>query len=95
MANKQNVIWIDPNVDNIENTQYSEEIKSINKKLIKFEPFKNIDKAIDYMKTIKFDETKVIISSKLYYDFVKEFKDNINDMCISPKIIIFTRDKEK
>ena len=97
MENNQNqyIIWIDRNVDNPENTKYSDEIKSINKELIKFKSSKNIDEAIGYMEKIKFEETKVIISGKLYYEFVKQFKENINDMYVSPKIIIFTMDKEK
>ena len=94
MANNQYAIWIDQNVDNPENTEYSKELKSIDP-LLEVEVFKEIDKAIKYMKTIKFDQTKVIISSKLYSEFIQNFKDNIRDMCVAPKIIIFTMDKEK
>ena len=94
MANKQYTIWIDPNIDNTENIEYSEELKLISP-LLKVELFKEIDPAIKYMKTVEFDQTKVIISGKLYYEFVKKFKENIRDMCVAPKIIIFTMDKEK
>ena len=47
------------------------------------------------MKYIEFQETKVIISGRLYNEFVKKFKENIIDMCVAPKIIIFTQNKEK
>ena len=94
MANNQYAIWIDQNVDNPENTEYSKELKSIDP-LLKVEVFQEIDKAIKYMKTIEFDQTKVIISSKLYSEFIQKFKDNIRDMCVAPKIIIFTMDKKK
>ena len=94
MANNQYAIWIDQNVDNPENTEYSKELKSIDP-LLKVEVFKEINKAIKYMKTIKFDQTKVIISSKLYSEFIQKFKENIRDMCVAPKIIIFTMDKKK
>ena len=47
------------------------------------------------MKYIEFQETKVIISGKLYSEFVKKFKENIIDMCVAPKIIVFASNKEK
>ena len=56
---------------------------------------KNLDKAFEYMKYIEFQETKVIVNDKLYPEFVKKFKENIIDMCIAPKIIIFARNKQK
>jgi len=87
------IIWIDENVDNEENTQYQKELESIH--LLKYRLFKEIDKAIKHMKFIEFEETKVIISDKLYSEFVNKFKENIVDMCVAPKIIIFTKDKEK
>ena len=30
------------------------------------------------------------MSGKLYFEFVKSFEDNILDICIVPKIVIFT-----
>ena len=86
-------IWIDKNIDNEENNQYIKELESIG--LLGFRFFKEIDKAINHMKYIKFLETKVIISGRLYSEFVKKFKENIIDMCVAPKIIIFTKNKEK
>ena len=32
---------------------------------------------------------------KVYSEFVNKFKENIIDMCVAPKIIIFTKNKEK
>ena len=46
------------------------------------------------MKYIEYQETNVIVSGKLYHEFVKKFKENIIDMCVAPKIIIFTKNKE-
>ena len=86
-------IWIDENIDNEENTQYVKDLESI--ALLNFRLFKEVDKAINHMKYIEFQETKVIISGKLYSEFVNKFKENIIDMCVAPKIIIFTKDKEK
>ena len=63
--------------------------------LLSFRLFKEIDKAINHMKYIEFKETKVIISGRLYNEFVKKFKENIIDICVAPKIIIFIKNKEK
>ena len=93
MVNMFYTIWIDENIDNEENTIYTKELESMG--LLSFRLFKEIDKAINHMKYIEFQETKVIISGKLYNEFVKKFKENIIDMCVAPKIIIFTKNKEK
>ena len=93
MINMSYTIWIDENIDNEEYTKYSKELESMG--LLSFRLFKEIDKAINHMKYIEFQETKVIISGRLYKEFVKKFKENIIDMCVAPKIIIFTKNKEK
>ena len=85
------VIWIDPNIDNKENQQYSKRLKSISN----FKGYKNIHDALEYLKTIKFEETKIILSGKLYIDFIKKFKSILQDIYVIPKIIIFTSNKEK
>ena len=86
------IIWIDENIDNEENTKYQKELESID--LFNFRFFKEIDIAINHMKYIKFQETKVIISGKLYSEFVNKFKENIIDMCVAPKIIYLQKIKK-
>ena len=56
----------------------------------KLKCFKTVEEAIIYLKTIK-----IIISGKLYIKFIQSFLQNILDMFIVPKIIIFTGDKER
>jgi len=91
-TNKQYVIWIDQKIDVGENIYFSKELQSINFSIVKL--CKEIDEAIKYMKEkIKFKETKVILSGKLYSDFVNKFKKNIRDMKVAPKIIVFTNHK--
>ena len=85
-------IWIDENIDNEDNAQYIKELESIY--FLNFRFFKKIDQALNYIKYIKFQETKVIISDKLYSQFVKKFKENIIDMSVAPNIIVFKKDKE-
>ena len=90
---KTDVIWIDPCIDNEQNTKYVNELKSMDSLNLKL--FKNINEAINYLKYIKFNETKFIVSGKLYIKFIKSFKDNILDMNVAPKIVIFTSNIDK
>ena len=83
-----NVIWIDKNIDNKENMSYINVLKEYN--IIKLNLFNNVDEAINYMKTIKFEETKVIVSGRLYNELVEKFQQKLKDMSIAPKIVIFT-----
>ena len=86
---ESNIIWIDENKIN----KYIKDVESIDGLEIKL--FLKVNKAIKYMKKIKFEETKVIISDKLFSEFVITFKENILDMFIAPRIIIFSNDKNK
>ena len=88
-----NVIWIDQYIDNYENERYSRILRSMKSLIVKL--FKNVDDAIKYMINIKFEEFKVIVSGRLYSEFVRKFKENINDMLISPKIIVFTGSEDR
>lgn len=72
MTTNKNVIWIDQNVDNVINKLYVKEIESMN--LFKFKTFKIIDDAINYLKEIKFEETKIIISGRFYSELCKHLK---------------------
>jgi len=91
--NITNVIWIDPNVDNKENTYYSKELEKIkNTKII---CFKNVTDALTLIKNIKFSVTNIIISGSLYSEFIEKFEENLTNIFIIPKIIIFTSNKEK
>ena len=89
-----NVIWIDANIDNKENIAYVKELNSIGSIRLRWLS-KDVDKAIKYLKNIDFHETKVIVSGRLYPEFVKKFKGNIIDICVAPKIIVFTGNKQK
>jgi len=89
--NPENVIWIDPNVDNSENTGYLEDLNALGYNV---KCFKNVDDAMDIIKSIKFESTKIIISGRLYIQFIKKFLDEMNNLYVIPKIIIFTRQKD-
>ena len=91
METSNYVIWIDQNITNAENTVYSKELKL---KLDSFfRPFKDVKSAIEFLKTILFIETKVIVSGRLYLDFIKQYKENIAALNTILKIVIFTSHK--
>ena len=88
-----NIIWIDTNINGTETKIYVKQLRDKGYKNIKL--YKNVNNAIDEMKLIKFEETFVIVSGKLYQEFVKCFKENVTFMHIVPKIIVFAFNKEK
>jgi hypothetical protein len=85
------VIWIDPEVDNIENSEYTDELR---KNSFHLETYKNIDDAIRYMKNIYFLETKVVIAGKLFDEFIKSFKEKIKEMNIAPNLLFLQKIKK-
>ena len=86
-----NVIWIDADIANEQNNKRIAELKQV--KQIKL--FKDTDSGINFIKHIKFEETKVIIDENLYSKFINEFKENIIYIYVAPKFIIFSNNKEK
>ena len=93
MATNINIIWFDQNYDNEENSGYIDELKQYHN--FKIKCFKEIKEGMKYIKTIQFEETNIIISGKLYIKFIKKFKEEIKDIYIIPKIIIFTKNKNE
>ena len=87
------LIWIDTNIHNNQNTQYTKEIHKF--KFLKIKVFENIKEAINYIKEIKFEIIKIIISGELYSEFLNSLKEVIRDIFVAPKIIVFTNNKEK
>jgi len=87
------IIWIDPNIYKKENSYYLKELKQIKNTIIYC--FIGVMDALRFIKNIKFSETNIIISGSLYTEFIEIFKENITDIFIIPKIIIFTSSKER
>lgn len=86
-------IWIDKNILNDENMGYAKDLEQ--KLSIEILRCKTINEAINLMKNFDFLETKVIVSGRLYLDFVTSFKENLINMRIAPKIIIFTSNVDR
>ena len=87
------VILIDSNLDDQKYTKFIKELNSIGSLRVRL--CKNVNKAITLLTYIEFEEIKVIISDKLYDEFMNKFKQNIINLCVAPKIVIFTDKKEK
>ena len=43
---------------------------------------------------MKFSETNIIVSGRFYEDFISAFEENLSEIYIVPKIIIFTSSKK-
>ena len=86
------MIWLEPSIDSEENLKKVEELKS-SLNLTKIELFKKVDELIKYLKTIHFQKTNLIISEQIYSEFLERFKENLPNIFVIPKIIIFSNDK--
>ena len=86
------IIWLDQKVNNEENKKFVKELEELGYKNIKL--FQKVNEAIEYMKSIQFEETKIIVNERLFSEFINKFKINIKDICIAPKINIYTNKKE-
>ena len=91
MAFYTNIIWSDENINSKEYIEYIEILKSIGN--FRFICLKEIKESFVEVKKIKFEETIIIVSGKLYIDFIEELKENLTSIYIIPKIIIFTKNK--
>ena len=86
------IIWIDQKVNNEENKKYAKQLEELGYKNIKV--YQKVSDAIEDIKSIKFKETKIIISGRLFSELINALKANINKLCFAPKIIVFTGNKD-
>ena len=90
---EENVLWIEPDLETDENMKNNNDLKNISNSL-NFQSFKQVDKAIEHLKSIKFQETYIIIRDKIFSELIKYFKENLELIYVIPKIIIFSTDKK-
>ena len=100
--NKRNIIiiWIDQNIYNQENMiHYQDLYKTLqlytNNYNYNLYLCTNVESSINFIKTVKFIETFIIVSGSLYLSFIDQFKQNLIKICIVPKIVIFTSDNNR
>ena len=88
------IIWIDKNVNNEENEKYITKLIKRNFNVdICDEIFMGLNEIL-LNKDKYFKDTYVILSGSVYQDFILQFKKYLLDICIVPKIIIFTSNKK-
>jgi len=87
------IIWIDKNINNIENQSYLTILKGGN---FEIDTDKDIESGLKEIKDKKnnFKDIYVILSGSFYQVFILKFKENLKNIFVVPKFIIFTSDKE-
>ena len=83
-----NLLWLDSNVNNSENSLYQKIIKK--NPHIKLLTFIDTIACINQLKEINFEKTVIIISGSLSREFFIEFQKIINIIKVIPVIMIFT-----
>ena len=85
-----NVIWLDPNIDRIENSEKLKlKLDSLNIKIIK-----NLNEAINHLKKTKFKQIKLILTEEIYKKFVQKYKENLVDMSFSLIVFLYKTTEE-
>ena len=88
MDKKIKVIWIDQNVDNVENTHYFNILNELqNYEIMRI---KTVEQSIQIFKDILFAETIIVVSGKFFTLLIDELKKNLTNINFIPNIIIFT-----
>jgi hypothetical protein len=86
------LIWIDPDIQGSEYDSYINQIKGTGK--YEVSTYLTIEKAFPKIKEIKFYDTIIIISGKIYKDFFKKLQHSLKDIFVIPQIIIFCEYKD-
>ena len=82
------IIWLDPDINNPENSEYQNFCKNISKD---FYVFTKTEDCIEKIKSIHdFVKTFIIISGSKFNEFSEGFGGIINEIRIAPEILIFT-----
>ena len=85
-------IWIDSNINNEENLEYSKELL---KKYPNIALFTKVEDALNIFKKIKFHITFIIVSGSLFLEFIEKLKGIISEISAVPKIIIFNQNRRR
>jgi len=93
MTVSTNIIWISSKENNDKIKKYLKELEDL--KYYKINLIFSIEEVIDRIKTIRFEETIIIVEGNFYIKFIEEFQKNILNFFIIPKIVIFTENKEE
>ena len=87
-----NIIWISLNKNNTTISAYLKELE--NSKYYKINIYNSLEESINQIKNIRFEETIIVVDGSIFIKFIEMFQQNISNIYIVPKIIIFTEDKD-
>ena len=90
--NYYDYIWIDSDINNQENSGYSEELL---KTYTNIAFFRRVNDALKFFTKIKFKMISIIVSGSLFPEFIKKLQDLEHKISSVPKIIIFTSESRK
>ena len=82
----QNLIWIEPNIESEEYQEYEQQLESVKNK----KTFTEVEKGIDEIFKIKFEDTIIIIGGEIMDDFFRDFSNKIDQLHVVPKLMIFS-----
>ena len=86
MSSITTILWLDSNIG--ENNLYYEQLNSLNTYKIKIA--KTVEEAMKEIYEMIFEDVFIIVNGSLFPQFYKEFKNNLNRICILPKIVILS-----
>ena len=90
--NVENLIWIEPNIK--ENPEYLNRLKS-NLTINNLITSEDVEKGIEQIIEIKFEELFVVINGELIDEFFAELNNSINKLNVIVNVIIFTNETRK
>ena len=89
---KEKIIWIDVDVDNIENSEYQKQLREMN---LDLKPFHTIQEGVNNVKEYKFEKIYIIIRGTMFEDFLRILRNEKKNISCSLNIIVFTSSKHK
>ncbi|KAL4497863.1 hypothetical protein ABPG72_000618 [Tetrahymena utriculariae] len=72
----QKILWIDQDIESVENTNYLNKIKSLDQSDVELQCYKSVDAAMNYLKKLHFDHVRLICSGRLMENLLQEMKKN-------------------
>jgi hypothetical protein len=86
------VIWLDPSLLE-KNESYYDKLKSLN--IYEIKQVKTVKEAMEEIYKKVFEDVFIIVNGSLFLEFHNKLKNNLDKICIIPKIVIFTESNKE
>ena len=86
------LLWIDKTFNEGQNQDY---LKTLTTLPFDLKPFKTVNEGFNFIKTIPFEKIILIVRGTMFENFLKMFKEEINNIKCTVDIVIFTSKKHK